>query len=62
MLIVNFNKKIATQVTTSRLFTWPVARPIIPVADDGLPLEWEYDDADFVDKDLDRLKNMLPVY
>jgi len=39
-----------------------VARPIIPVADDGLPLEWEYaDDADFVDEDEERLKNMLPV-
>ena len=38
------------------------ARPILPISDMGMPLEWEYaDDADFVDDDLDRLRDMLPV-
>ena len=37
-------------------------RPILPIADTGMPLEWEYaDDADFVDLDLNVLREMLPV-
>ena len=39
-----------------------VPRPILPVAENGLPLEWEYaDDVDFMDEDDDRLRNMLPT-
>ena len=37
-------------------------RPVIPVSDCGLPLEWEYaDDVDFIDENIDKLRNMLPV-
>ena len=39
-----------------------VERPIIPVEDSGMPLEWQYaDDGDFIDNDLDTLTAMLPV-
>ena len=39
-----------------------VERPMIPVDDKGMPLEWQYaDDADFVDDELDKLKELLPV-
>ena len=37
-------------------------RPIIPVSEKGLPLEWEYaDDVDFCDEEEDVLRNLLPV-
>ena len=39
-----------------------IARPILPIADNGMPLEWEYaDDADFVGQDIETLREMLPV-
>ena len=39
-----------------------IERPVIPISNNGMPLEWEYaDDTDFVDNDIERLQAMLPV-
>ena len=42
--------------------TYHEQRPIIPVSNIVLPLEWEYaDDVDFLDEDEEILRNLLPV-
>ena len=39
-----------------------VERPIIPIDENSMPLEWQYaDDGDFIDDELDNLTTMLPV-
>ena len=38
------------------------ARPQLPIARNGMPIEWEYaDDADFADDNIETLEEMLPV-
>ena len=39
-----------------------LGRPLVPIAENGMPVESEYaDDVNFLDEDPDKLRSMLPI-